>query len=175
MKRTFLLAILFVCTACYSAAKDYKITSPDNKITLTVTVSKEISWSAAFEGKELINSSKIAMVLANGKVLGENEKVRKAGVSKLNEIIIPVVANKKSEITDNCNILTISFDPAFHFSSELIMMASHTGLKLLKEDLTVKNEISELIFLPVHTHGILWKPVLCRITKGHLSIRHSIQ
>ena len=49
------------------------------------------------------------MILADGKVLGENEKVKKAVFSQLNDIIRPVVANKRSEITDNCNILTISF------------------------------------------------------------------
>jgi hypothetical protein len=45
-------------------------------------VSADIKWSATIEGKEIINNSKIAMILANGKVLGENEKVKKAAISQ---------------------------------------------------------------------------------------------
>jgi alpha-glucosidase len=157
MKRTFFLAFLFVCSACYPAANNYKITSPDNKIALTVTVSKEISLSVAFEGKELLNTSKIAMILANGKVFGENLKIRKAVVSKLDDIIIPVVANKKSRITDNCNILTISFDGGF----SLQFRAYNDGVAYRfetssKEDLTIKNEVCELNF-PSGSHA--WYPL----------------
>jgi alpha-glucosidase len=101
MKKTLLLAVIFLFTACYSFAKEYKISSPDNKTTLTVNVGTEIKWSVTYDGKEIINASKIAMILANGKVLGENEKAKKPSVSQLNEIIIPVVANKRSEITNN--------------------------------------------------------------------------
>ena len=100
-------------TVSFTFSKDYKVTSPDGKISVTVNVGTEIKWSATIDGKEVINSSKIAMVLDNGKVLGENEKVKSANVSTLNEIIKPVVANKRSEITDNCNILTISFSSGF--------------------------------------------------------------
>ena len=81
------------------------------------------------EGKEIFSSSKIAMILANGKVLGENEKVRKVVTGKLNDIIKPVVANKKSEIPDKCNVLTILSIQAFRCSSEHTMMVLHTDLK----------------------------------------------
>ena len=95
MKRTLLLAILFVFAISGSFAKEYKISSPDNKILLTVNVGTDIKWYATREGKEILSNSKIALILKNGRTLGENEKVRKAIVSKLNEIIRPVVANKK--------------------------------------------------------------------------------
>jgi len=96
MKRILLLALLSLLTACFSFAKEYKVISPDGKISLTVNVGTELKWSATLDGKEIINNSKIAMVLANGKVLGENEKVKKAIFSRLNDVIKPVVANKKS-------------------------------------------------------------------------------
>ena len=46
MKRTLLFTLLFVFTAFYSFAKEYKISSPDGKISLTVNVGTEIKWSA---------------------------------------------------------------------------------------------------------------------------------
>ena len=157
MKRIFLLALLYAVTVSYSFAKEYKINSPDSKIFLTVNVGPEIRWAAVYEGKEILSSSKIAMVLANGKVLGENEKVRKAAVSQLNDIIRPVVANKKSEIRDNCNILTISFISGF----SLQFRAYNDGVAYrfetsLKEDIIVNTEISEFSF-PSGSHS--WYPL----------------
>jgi alpha-glucosidase len=147
MKKSLLLVVIFLFTACYSFAKEYKISSPDNKTTLTVNVGTEIKWSVTYDGKEIINASKIAMILANGKVLGENEKAKKPSVSQLNEIIKPVVANKRSEITNNCNILVIPFSSGF----SLQFRAYNDGVAyrfetFFKEDITVKNEISEFRF-----------------------------
>jgi len=157
MKRTLVMALLSVITGYYAVAKEYKLTSPDNKITVTVSVGIGIKWSAAYEGKEIINNSKIGMILSNGKVLGENEKVKKAAISQLNDIIKPVVANKKSEIIDNCNILTISFNSGF----SLQFRAYNDGVAYrfetsLKEDIIIKNEISEFDF-PAGSHS--WYPL----------------
>jgi len=157
MKRTLLLALLFVLSAYHSAAKEYKIASPDKKISLTVNVANYIKWSATCEGKEIINNSKIALILANGKVLGENEKVRKVVISQLNEVIRPVVANKKSEIADNCNILTINFNSGF----ALQFRAYNDGVAYrfvtsFKNEITVKNEISDFVF-PAGSHS--WYPL----------------
>jgi Glycoside hydrolase 97. len=157
MKRTLLITFLSVITVYYSVAKEYKVTSPDSKISLTINVGTDIKWSATREGKEIINNSKIAMILANGKILGENEKVRKAAVSQLNDIIKPVVANKKSEIIDNCNILTITFSSGF----SLQFRAYNDGVAYrfetsMKDEITVKNEISDFIF-PAGSHS--WYPL----------------
>jgi len=147
MKKTLFLAFLFAFTACYSYSKEYKVSSPDGKISLTINVGSDINWFATLEGKEIINSSKVAMILADGKILGENEKVKKIKVGQMNEIIKPVVANKRSAITDNCNILVISFNSGF----SLQFRAYNDGVAyrfetFLKEDIIVKNEISEFQF-----------------------------
>jgi alpha-glucosidase len=156
MRRALLLTLLSITTTCYTFAKEYKISSPDSKISLTVNVGTELKWSATIDGKDIISNSKIAMVLADGKVLGENEKVKKAIFSQLNDIIRPVVANKRSEITDNCNILKISFSSGlsiqFRAYNDGVSYRFETSLK---DDITVKNEISEFQF-PAGSHS--WFP-----------------
>jgi len=157
MKKTLLLSLLFVFITSYAVAKEYKIVSPDNKISLTVNVGNDIKWSASREGKEIINNSRIALILGNGKVLGENEKVRKAAVSQLNDVIKPVVANKRSEIIDNCNILKIAFNSGF----ALQFRAYNDGVAyrfetFFKDEITVKNEISDFVF-PAGSHS--WYPL----------------
>ncbi len=157
MKRTFVLALLSVITGYWAIAKEYKLSSPDNRISVTVNVGADIKWSATIEGKEVIYNSKIAMMLVNGRILGENEKVTKASLSKLNDILRPVVANKRSEIKDNCNILTISFNSGF----SLQFRAYDDGVAYrfetsFKDDITVKDEVSEFVF-PEGSHS--WYPL----------------
>jgi alpha-glucosidase len=157
MKGISILTLFILLNAPWSFAKDYKVSSPDGKLSLNVSVDAGIKWSVTLEGKEVITDSKIAMILANGKVLGENEKVRKTAVNRLNDIIKPVIANKRSEITDNCNILTITFNSGFSIQ----FRAYNDGVAYrfetsLKEELTVKNEISEFVF-PKGTYS--WYPL----------------
>ncbi len=156
MKRSLLLAVLSLIIAGIASAKDYQISSPDKKITLNVNIGHGISWSANYEGKEVMSATRIAMILDDGRVLGENEKVRKAGVSMLNEIIRPVVPNKRSEIVNNCNILEISFRSGF----SLQFRAYNDGVAYrfvttFKNDITIDNEISEYKF-PAGSHS--WFP-----------------
>jgi alpha-glucosidase len=183
MKRIFFLAAILILTASLYGAKEYKISSPDGKIVIILTIGSDIKWSVSFENKEIISSVRIGMLLADGKFLGENEVVKKSSATRMNEVIKPVVANKKSEITDNCNILVLSFKSGL----SLNFRAYNDGVAyrfetLMKDTLTVKNEISELKF-PSGSHA--WYPLetsffshnertyiyssLDTIDKGHLA------
>jgi alpha-glucosidase len=157
MKRIILLVCLFVFTGCFSFAKEYKVSSPDGKITMTIIVGSDIRWSASIDDNVIINPSKIAMILDNGKILGVNEKVKKTTESRLNEVFKPVVANKHSEIPNICNIIIITFNSGF----SLQFRAYNDGIAyrfetILKDDIIVKNEISEFQF-PSDSHS--WFPL----------------
>jgi len=147
MKRALLFVGLIILCESFASAKDYAISSPDGRISLKVSVGTDIKWSAMLDGKEIVSSPKIAMVLADGRVLGAGEKVKKVKTGLINEIIKPVVANKRSAITDNCNTLLITFSSGF----SLQFRAYDDGVAYrfetaLKDEITVKNEISEFQF-----------------------------
>jgi alpha-glucosidase len=147
MKKRSIIVVLLVFFVYQGFAKEYKINSPDGKVSLAINVEKEIQWSASYEGKLIINSSKTAMILQNGRVLGENEKSPKVKIGLLNEIIRPVVANKRSAITNNCNILTLDFNSGFSIQ----FRAYNDGFAyrfetMFKDDLTVINEIAAFQF-----------------------------
>jgi alpha-glucosidase len=157
MTRIFLLVILFVITTGYSFARDYKISSPDRKTEITVSTGNEIKFTALFDGKTIFSSSKIALVLAGGKILGNNEQVARTTVNQVHEIIKPVVSCKRSEVTNNCNILTVYFKSGFSVE----FRAYNDGIAyrfetLFKGDITIDNEISELVF-PSGSHS--WYPL----------------
>ncbi len=122
MKRTLLLVVLFIISLLHSYAKEYKLSSPDGTISLNVNVGNEISWSAKIDGREVVSASRIAMILENGKTLGENEKVKKSKVSLLNETIYPVVPNKRSQLLIIVISLNLLLLPASRCNSEHMMM-----------------------------------------------------
>jgi alpha-glucosidase len=157
MTRSFFLVILFVLNAAYTFSREYRINSPDRKTGISVTPGPGIKWSVSYDGNEIFSSARIAMVLAGGQVLGDNEKVAKASVGQLHDIISPVVACKRSEITDNCNILTLYFKSGFSVE----FRAYNDGVAYRFEtffngDITILNEISELAF-PAGSHS--WYPL----------------
>ncbi len=157
MTRSFVLVFLFAFATSHSFSRDYKINSPDGKTGITVSAGNELKWSASYDGKEILTSARIAMVLADGRILGGNEKVARASVSQMHEVITPVVPYKRSEITDNCNILKIYFKSGYsvEFRAYNDGIAYRFGT-FYKGDITVANEISELAF-PEGTHS--WYPL----------------
>ncbi len=157
MTRSFFLVILLLLPAGYSYSREYKVNSPDGKTGIAINAASEISWKVTYDGNEILSSSRIAMVLAGGQVLGKDEKVAKASVNQLHDIIYPVVPYKRSEIMDNCNILTLYFKSGFSIE----FRAYNDGVAYrfqtyLKGNLTVSNEISELAF-PAGSHA--WYPL----------------
>ena len=147
MKHSILLALLLMLIINCTYAKDYTVSSPDGKLLLTVSVGNDIKWSAAFNNNEILRSVRSGMVLADGNILGENESVRSISNTKLNQVLKPEVAHKRSEITDNCNILLITFKSGL----SLQFRAYNDGVAYryetnLKNDITIKNEIAELRF-----------------------------
>ncbi|MCX6330404.1 MAG: glycoside hydrolase family 97 protein [Bacteroidia bacterium] len=157
MKRLFLLSFLLLFAVNYSFSKDYKLSSPDGKIVVTVSAGPDVKWSATYEGREIITSIKAGMTLGTNKVLGENETVKKAVYGQVNQVIEPVVSNKRSKIPDNCNTLLITFKSGFGVQ----FRAYNDGIAyrfetFLKDDIIVKNEITELQF-PAKSYA--WYPL----------------
>jgi alpha-glucosidase len=147
MKRLFLLSFLLLFAVYYSFSKDYKLSSPDGKIVVTVSAGPDVKWSATYEGREIITSIKAGMTLGTNKVLGENETVKKAVNGVVNDVIEPVISNKRSKIINNCNTLLITFKSGFGVQ----FRAYNDGIAyrfetFLKDDIIVKNEITELQF-----------------------------
>ena len=160
-----IMLALNILTVC---AKDYKISSPDGKIVINVSVGSDIKWSATYENKEILSSVKTAMILGDGKILGTNETVKKSLLNHINEILKPEVAYKKSETVNNCNALLLTFKTGFSIQfrayNEGIAYRFETAFK---DSLVIKNEISELEF-PSGTKS--WYP----LEKGFMSHNENI-
>ncbi len=156
MKKFIVLPVFVLFLLTTLSARDFKITSPDGKISLIVSVDKKITWSVTFNGNQVINSSRTAIILGDGSVPVENTAIRRPSTGSINDTIRAVVPHKRALINDNCNYLTIAFRSGF----SLTFRVYNDGMAYrfesdLKDPLYIKNESAELSF-PAGTYS--WFP-----------------
>jgi alpha-glucosidase len=157
MTRIVILVFLSVSVAGHALGRDYKVNSPDGRITVVVSTGNDIGLAATYEGRTIFSVNRIGLILQGGTILGYNDKVGRVSVGQTQEIIRPVVPYKRSEVPNNCNVLTISFKSGF----SLEMRAYNDGVAYrfetaLKNQVTIENEISEIAF-PEGSHA--WYPL----------------
>lgn len=156
MKKNLVLCLMALFPLI-SFAKDYNIKSPDGRLSLTVSAGSGISWSVSNQGTEIFKAAKISMIIGNAEFPGSKDKLRKASENSVNETFKPVVAGKRSEITDNYNDLLLTFSSGgsirFRVYNEGVAYRYETAFK---NDIVVKNEVSEFEF-PSDTHA--WYPL----------------
>ena len=105
--KKILITVAAVLLALTIQAKDYKLTSPDGKIVVTVQTGAELNWSIQKEGAALIEASPIGIKLTDGTVWGAGTKFRKAARSSCNRTL-KAQNFKRSEVKDNYNELKLS-------------------------------------------------------------------
>lgn len=146
--KKILCMIVALCSFIAAEAKPVvkSISSPDGKLKVTVTIDNDIRWSAEMDGQTIIAPSKVAMTLSNGEVWGENPRLRKSTVGKIDEVI-PSPVYKKSEVVDKCSTLTLTFrgDYAIEFRA-YDEAAAYRFVTTRDGEYEVVNEVAEFTF-----------------------------
>ncbi len=145
-----------LCLALTLQAKDYKVTSPDNKIEVTVSVADGIKWSVSYNGTLVAGPCAAAMELSTGVIPAPSAKVTRSFIEDINNTLSPVVPHKNSTIPDNCRQMTIRFNDGV----SIIFRAYNDGVAYRfnttqKGNITVRNEIFT-IAMPAGTET--WYP-----------------
>jgi alpha-glucosidase len=138
-------------------AKDYKVASPDGKISVVVTREADLKWFVTYDGREIMRSSDVAMELKGDRIPREKDRIRKASSGRVKEIIIPVVPNKRSEIVSEYNRLELRFTSGsaveFRVYDDGV---AYRFISSIEGEITVEKEISDILF-PAGT--ISWYPL----------------
>ena len=147
MNKAIFTALVILFSATMLSGKDYKISSPDKKLAVTVNIDREISLSVMYDNKLVVSADRIAMILADGTILGEKESVRRPVTTEINDLIKPVVAYKNAEISDSYTSMTLTFRKGF----SLVFRAYNDGIAYrfetaMGDSITIKNEVAELRF-----------------------------
>ena len=109
MKKCICLMLICIFSLPSLYGNDYLVMSPDSNLSLKITVSERITWSAMYQGKPVFEECPVSMTVDRSKILGLKPVVlqhRSQPVSREIEVTVPT---RKSVITDACNEITITF------------------------------------------------------------------
>jgi alpha-glucosidase len=152
-----LAAVLFFPFVCQylRAADSLTVSSPDKKIDVTVHYKDKLSYSIRYLGEQILLPSFIDVKLQNGKRLSGNLHVSKRSIRSFNGKIISPVPEKRKEIADVYNELSLQFKEPF----TLLFRVYNDGVAYrivtrFKDSITIKNEVAEFTF-PEHRKVLL--------------------
>jgi alpha-glucosidase len=100
------LCLLF--TAHLLHAQQYKLQSPDGKISVQIDLKEKITFTVKHENDVIVAPSPISMKISEGGDFGVNPKVKKATSSRVDQIIDAPIY-RRSKIRDQFNQLTLTF------------------------------------------------------------------
>jgi alpha-glucosidase len=150
------VAFLFSLIAYYNllASDSLVISSPDKKIDVSISYREKLSYSVKYEGNTILLPSFIDLQLVNGKNLSDDLQVAKRSIRSFNGKIISPVPEKRKEIADVYNELSLQFKQPF----TLLFRVYNDGVAYrivtrFKDSVFVKNEIAEFNFFN-HTKGL---------------------
>ena len=135
MKLIFSLAFMALVLNAFS--KDYKVSSPNGQISITISVDTQIKWSAAVSNQPIFTNNTLSLDLGTS-VLGVNPKVTSAKANSVNETVQPVVAVKSKTIQNSYNQLNLIFKPNYTVSFRVFDNGiAYRFETSLKEEITV--------------------------------------
>src|SRR5678816_3307555 len=107
----FFIALLFAQNS--QAKKILTVHSPDNKINVSVTLDAKLSYTISYMGNTILQPSFIDIILNNGKKLTTNLNIARNKIESFDETIISPVPEKRKQIRNKYNQLTIQFKEPF--------------------------------------------------------------
>lgn len=134
-----------LCSLAISA-KDYKVSSPDQSITATVSSAEgSLSWTVSKNGSVVLSPSDMSVTLADGAVWTGSKKAPKAITGNIRTTQSSLVY-KKQVVSDEYNYLTLRFKD---FDLELRAYDEGAAYRFVsrgKADFTVVDEQAEFSF-----------------------------
>ncbi|MDR2038944.1 MAG: glycoside hydrolase family 97 protein [Bacteroidales bacterium] len=109
MKKTFVILLLAMFGITGVNASVTKILSPDGQLELQVIVEKGVSVRLFSEKAEVFSIEDIRLDTDKGIIPAENPRIRKIRKNSVNNIIKPVIKEKRAEIPEQYNETTIEF------------------------------------------------------------------
>lgn len=149
MKSVILFLLCFQLGTDLSASEKIVITSPDKKIEVTVDNKDKLSYSVKFLNQTILQPSYIDITLNNGKSLSDNLGISKKSIESVNDNFISPVPEKRKEIIDNYNLLTLQFKQPY----TLLLRVYNDGVAYrivtrFRDSIIIKNEVASFTFNP---------------------------
>ncbi len=153
-EKRILISAAFILMVLNAFTKEYKITSPDGQISVTITVDTGIKWSASVGNQAIFTNNTLSLDFGST-VLGVNPKVVSAKTTSVKEVVQTVVAVKSKTIQNEYNQLKLVFKPNYAVNFRLFNNGIAYRFETnMKQDVIVKNEEVTLNF--AGDYGVLF-------------------
>ena len=113
MKKYIMFSFLLAFSLGTLHSKEYKLFSPDKKLSLTVSVDETVRFALNNGTEQLILPSTLALELEEGVVLGANSRVIRKEQNTVNNTLTPVIKEKNAIVAEHYNELKLVFDKDF--------------------------------------------------------------
>tara|TARA_R110002050_G_scaffold202806_1_gene338032 strand:- start:30367 stop:32325 length:1959 start_codon:yes stop_codon:yes gene_type:complete len=145
MKKQLLTLCIFILSITQAIAQDYQVKSPDGHISIQVTISNTISWSALLNNDVIIEKAIAAMTFSKATSFGVNPQIKSHTIKSNTSTIYPVVAHKNAEIKDEYTELSLSFKG--HYKLNFRAYNDGVAYQFIDNSKTKRNVISEHVNL----------------------------
>lgn len=106
MKKLLILILVFAGASAQGARPAYRLTSPDGRLSVTVTAGDSLTYDLSRDGRMLLEASPLALTLADGRVWGPSARVSKA-VRTSADAVLPSPFYRSSTVRDRYNGLVL--------------------------------------------------------------------
>ncbi len=142
-----------------TVAGPLRVTSPGGTLEVTIGTEGALTWSVTHRGRTIVRPSRLALTLADGRVLGAAPKVTATSVRSIDQVLTPPVAYRRARVTDRCQERRIDFAGDF----SLVVRAYDDGvayrfvtrlpgeITVRDEDVTLGFEGDHLLYFPEET------------------------
>ena len=151
MKGFVILLFLNLLTPGFGIAGVKEVLSPDKQIKVVVKMSDKICYSVFFKNKELVVPSTISMTLDQQRILGEKPRLVRSKLLRVNEIVKPVVPQKRTSIKNQYNELLLTFKGNYGLRFRVFDDGvAYRWVTSMKDSITVYSETANFSFKDNH-------------------------
>ena len=108
-----LLIVFSELSPAMAYAKDFKLSSPDKQLVITVSLGKYITWSVSRGQELLIAASPMSLVIEGSQTLGLAPSLLRSSIRTVQERITAVVPVRNKVISDHFNELRLNFKGSY--------------------------------------------------------------
>ncbi len=110
----FIILFIFMLTMIMAMvnplkAETFELFSPDKRVKVEIKIGADITYSIYFDDKILLAPSPVSMTIQDGTKLGKNVRLNNVKRRTVQEKIYPVIKEKRAEINDDFEEITINF------------------------------------------------------------------
>lgn len=146
LRAIMFLMLIMMSTALYAMEKSITLTSPDKKTKTLIQINEDIKFGISYNSQNIVNPSKIFLLLQNDILLGKNPMLKSIKRSTVDKKLTPLYGKRES-IKDHYNQIKLEFKNGY----SIVFRAYNNGVAYrfetsLPNRIKIKNEGLELQF-----------------------------